>query len=40
MEEAGFVALDTEWWHYSLPQAAQRFALLDLDFKQLKEVVR
>lgn len=38
MEEAGFVALPTEWWHYSLPHAAQKFPLLDLSFKQLNEV--
>lgn len=37
MEQAGFVALETEWWHYSLPGAAEKFALMDLDFKQLKQ---
>jgi len=36
MEEFGFVSLRTEWWHYSLPNAASRFELLDLSFTQLK----
>lgn len=40
MEKHGFVALQTEWWHYYLPNAAQRFELLDLDFKQLKKSVK
>lgn len=35
MEKHGFKALDTEWWHYSLPNAGD-YELLDLDFKQLK----
>lgn len=38
MEKYGFVALSTEWWHYSLPDAAQKFELLDLSFSQLKEL--
>ncbi|MCW3107060.1 MAG: peptidase vanX D-ala-D-ala dipeptidase [Segetibacter sp.] len=38
MEEYGFVSLSTEWWHYSLPNAANRFELLDLSFSQLKEL--
>lgn len=29
MEKYGFVALETEWWHYSLPNSARRFELLD-----------
>jgi D-alanyl-D-alanine dipeptidase len=36
MEKYGFVALSTEWWHYSLPDAASRFELLDLSFTQLR----
>ncbi len=40
MEKYGFVALETEWWHYYLPNAAQRFELLDLDFKTLKQLIR
>lgn len=38
MEKHGFVALETEWWHYSLPDAAKRFEILDLSFKQMKKV--
>jgi zinc D-Ala-D-Ala dipeptidase len=40
MEKYGFVALDTEWWHFYLPNAAQRFELLDLDFNQMKKLVK
>jgi D-alanyl-D-alanine dipeptidase len=40
MEKHGFVALSTEWWHYSLPNAATRFELLDLSFEQLKKLKR
>ena len=36
MEQAGFKALETEWWHYSLPAAAN-YELLDLPFKKLKK---
>jgi len=32
MEKHGFVALETEWWHYFLPQE-KRFELMDLPFK-------
>ena len=35
MEQFGFTALATEWWHYSLPKA-KNDALFDIDFKQLK----
>ncbi len=34
MEQYGFKALDTEWWHYSLPNAKD-FELLDIDFNKL-----
>lgn len=34
MEKHGFKALDTEWWHYYLPDV-NLYELLDLDFKQL-----
>lgn len=40
MEKAGFIALETEWWHYSLPGGAEKFDLLDFDFEQMKEVAR
>ncbi len=36
MEQAGFKALETEWWHYSLPAAAN-YELLDLPFKKLRK---
>lgn len=35
MEKYGFRALETEWWHYSLPDAA-KFELLDIDFRKFK----
>lgn len=38
MTEAGFVAFETEWWHYSLPDAT-RYHLLNLSFKQLKKTL-
>jgi D-alanyl-D-alanine dipeptidase len=34
MEQHGFKALDTEWWHYYLPNAKD-FELLDISFKDL-----
>jgi D-alanyl-D-alanine dipeptidase len=39
MEKYGFNALETEWWHYSLPDA-KNYELLDLDFKKLKKLRR
>jgi zinc D-Ala-D-Ala dipeptidase len=39
MEQYGFVALDTEWWHYYLPQP-KRYELLDLSFKQMKRLTK
>lgn len=38
MTEAGFILFETEWWHYSLPDAT-RFELLDLSFKQLRKTL-
>jgi zinc D-Ala-D-Ala dipeptidase len=35
MEKHGFKALDSEWWHYYLPNTAA-YELLDIDFKKLK----
>ena len=35
MQKHGFKALDTEWWHYYLPNAAA-YELLDIDFNKLK----
>jgi D-alanyl-D-alanine dipeptidase len=34
MEKHGFKALETEWWHYSLPEWS-KFELLDISFVQL-----
>lgn len=31
----GFIPLETEWWHYSLPNGA-RFPLLNIPFKKVK----
>ena len=39
MEAQGFVALETEWWHYSLPDARQ-YPLLDLTFETLAKSCR
>lgn len=40
MEKYGFVSISTEWWHYTLPNAAQRFEILDLSFDQLRKLTR
>ncbi|MDB5223066.1 MAG: peptidase [Chitinophagaceae bacterium] len=37
MEKYGFKPLETEWWHYSLPNAKD-FELLDVNFKKLKKI--
>ncbi len=37
MEKNGFIALPTEWWHYSLPNPLN-YELLDLSFKALKKI--
>lgn len=39
MEQYGFVALSTEWWHYSLPNP-KRYELLNIDFKDMQKVVK
>ncbi len=36
MTEQGFVALETEWWHYALPNAT-RYPILDIPFKKLQD---
>jgi D-alanyl-D-alanine dipeptidase len=36
MEQHGFKALDTEWWHYSLPNGTN-FELLDINFNDLQK---
>ena len=35
MEKYGFINLETEWWHFSLP-GANAFELLDISFNDLK----
>jgi D-alanyl-D-alanine dipeptidase len=37
MEQYGFVALSTEWWHYSLPNP-KRYDLLNIDFVDLQKL--
>lgn len=39
MEQFGFRALDTEWWHYSWPND-KNYELLDLTFKELEVATR
>lgn len=36
MEKYGFVALPTEWWHFSWPHA-EKFEVLDLSFAELEK---
>lgn len=38
MESHGFVALETEWWHYGLSNSSE-FDLMDLGFDELKKVI-
>ncbi|MDE3145407.1 MAG: M15 family metallopeptidase [Bacteroidota bacterium] len=37
MQQFGFIPLETEWWHYSWPNA-ERFEILNLSFKELKKI--
>jgi D-alanyl-D-alanine dipeptidase len=37
MEKYGFVRFETEWWHYYWP-GAEKFAVLDLPFRQLNKL--
>lgn len=37
MEKYGFVSLDTEWWHFSLP-GANNYELLNIPFDALKKL--
>ena len=39
MEKYGFKSLETEWWHYSLPNA-KYFEILDLGFKKLRKITQ
>lgn len=36
MEKHGFIALETEWWHFYLP-AGNNYAVLDIPFKKFKK---
>jgi D-alanyl-D-alanine dipeptidase len=36
MEKYGFKVLDTEWWHFYLPESS-RFEVLDIPFRKLKK---
>jgi D-alanyl-D-alanine dipeptidase len=40
MEKHGFVALETEWWHYSIPDASAKYELLDINFNKLKKLAK
>lgn len=37
MEKYGFKALETEWWHFYLPDG-DKFEVLDISFKKLKKI--
>jgi len=37
MEKYGFVSLDTEWWHFSLPDAND-YELLNIPLNELKKL--
>ena len=37
MEKYGFKALETEWWHYSIPNTKD-FELLDVSFKKMRKL--
>ena len=37
MEKYGFISLDTEWWHFSLPDA-NNYELLNMPFDALKKL--
>lgn len=39
MKQNGFIALETEWWHYYLPNSVY-YEILDFDFKQMKKLAK
>ena len=39
MELFGFIAFDTEWWHYSWSNN-QNYEVIDLSFTKLKRIVK
>ena len=40
MEKHGFAALETEWWHYSLPNSSKKFELMNLSFRKMKRMAK
>lgn len=40
MMKHGFLPLSTEWWHYSWPDAAKKFPLMDLSFTKMQRLTR
>lgn len=36
MEKYGFVAMETEWWHYSWPDPNNKYFAMDISFADLK----
>ena len=36
MEKHGFVAMETEWWHYSWPDPNNKYFAMDISFADLK----
>lgn len=40
MRKYGFLPLDTEWWHFYLPNAAKRFELLDFNFIEMRRITK
>lgn len=40
MRKYGFIALETEWWHFYLPNATQRFELMDLSFNKMRRIAK
>lgn len=40
MEKHGFIALENEWWHYSWPDAAKKFDILDIPFSVLRKYIK
>lgn len=39
MQQFGFKVLDTEWWHFYLPNSS-KYNLMDLNFKTMAEIIK
>jgi zinc D-Ala-D-Ala dipeptidase len=39
MEQYGFKAFDTEWWHYSWPNNAN-FEVMDINFEEMRKLIK